>query len=175
MQFLPFNQTMLDASRKAWISSLTKIGGFTPSLVQLFDWVSKNSEVKPEAHGAYEVAYGVFELGNPEAQAICELTVNRRSAQSKWVKMLNLRLHPRIEDGVFSNDIKATRAAIDAYTMCIVGVFTVKSSHKADTLKVYGRTHEQLSLLTALATTLNNGKSKHKLTSKIEGRWLVVM
>jgi hypothetical protein len=174
LKFQPFSATALQATQKSWKASVARLGGFLPSLDQLFDWATKNAVEKTAAHGAYEIAYGVFEAGNDVAHAICEVTVNRRSAQSKWVKMLNLRLHPLTEDGVFKNDVVATQTAINAYVTCILGVFTVKTSHNADTLKVYGRTHEQLSLLTALATTINAGTSKHKLTSRIDGRWLVV-
>jgi hypothetical protein len=170
MQFKLFTDATLSTTTVSWEKGIKATEGFTPSLKQLLTWVEDHKSLQEDN----QVAYGVFDDKNEFASAICEVTVQKHSPRSKWIKMLNLRLHPNIEVGVFNNDVQHVQSAINAYICCILGVFKMKSSHAADTLKVYGRTHEQLTMLTGLATNLNQKGSKHPFKASIEGRWLVV-
>lgn len=170
MQFKLFNDKTLSSTRASWKKGIEAAEGFAPSLMQLLTWVEEHKSLQPDN----QVAYGVFDVQNDFASAICEVTVQKHSPRSKWIKMLNLRLHPSIEVGVFNNQPEHVQSAIDAYTSCILGVFHIKIVHDADTLKVYGRTHEQLVMLTGLAASLNQKKNKHPFLASIEGRWLVV-
>ena len=177
LKFVPFDRQSLEATRREWEDSLTRSDGPLHTQTQFFERL-KASIVADEAGTKAEsqvAAYGVFEkVPKNIAIAICELIVTRRNKHSKWIKMLDLFLDPKIEDGIFQNKADETEQALDIYVRCITGVFEVQSVYKADTVKVYGRTTDQFKMLILLNSALQIARAKHKLSATMEGRWLVV-
>ena len=169
MKFKPFDKKSISATRVGWQNDAENGGGFLPDLEQSLDWAESHIELVENS-----MAYGVFQDGLSAAIGICELVITKRSSRSKWLKVLRLRLGPKTESGLFSNDPKAVKVAIDAYITCVVGVFHVKNEHKATTIKVYGRTQEQVRFLATLAAAMQASKLETTFKSSIEGRWLVL-
>jgi hypothetical protein len=168
MQFKEFDAASMAATRHAWMGDADNGSGFPPEIEQQLDWAQGHMTLT-----GTEVAYGIFKDGGHVALAICELVITRRSARSKWIKFMRLRLRPSVDVQLFNNDPAGFRTAIEAYIACVQGVFHVKNQEKANTIKVYGRTQQQMGFLTILATSLQN---RPELTFKtsIEGRWLVL-
>ena len=69
------------------------------------------------------VAYGVFPAGSKEADAICEVVVTRKSVRSKWVKMLRVRLRPKVDDALNSVDDTSNAGMREALTRAIDQAF----------------------------------------------------
>lgn len=74
---------------------------------------------------------------------------------------------------MFANEKAGIDAAIEAYVACVLGVFHVKNAHNASTIKVYGRTQEQVRFLSLMNIALQQREGA-TFKSSIEGRWLVL-
>lgn len=143
-----------------------------PSEVQrLLEWVSAHRE--PTDHDA--AAFGVFQKGKTVALGICEVIIQRKSARSKWVKMLRLHLKPSLDNELQNGQ---PDAAMNVFTQSIRGSLGLQLAHQASTLKVYGRTNPQLAFLKALVvhiqkTFADKGVESIKVT--IDGRFLSIV
>lgn len=133
------------------------------------DWAG--SHLAPSNSDA--TAFGIFRPGGKQALGLCEVVIQRRSAKSKWVKMLRLHLKPHIDADL---QIGNSQGAMDVFVASLVGTIALQSEHRASTLKVYGRTNEQLNFLRALVTQVSERIKAEKMSLKasIEGRFLVV-
>lgn len=166
--FQPFTDKKLAETEAAWMADVGKGQAFPTDVEQVLEWAKHH---KDHCDGD-STAYGVFTTGTNIASGICEVVLRRQSARSAWVKFLRLRLRPALEAALFANEVDAHAEAIDIFVQACIGVVGLKVSHKATTLKVFGRTSEQLSFLTALALALQQQSKKNQ--AKIEGRWLVI-
>ena len=86
---------------------------------------------------------------------------------------MRMRLRPEVDVQLFDHKKEGVTAAVNAYITCVLGVFAVKNEHKATTIKVYGRTQQQISFLTLLSAALES-RAEQSFKSSIEGRWLVL-
>jgi hypothetical protein len=168
MEFKLFTPSSLNATRAGWTRDISDGEGFLPDIEQQLDWTEKHLTLTDNS-----VAYGVFETNGHIAVGICELVITKPEPKKAWVKFLRLRLRPKVESLLLSNEKAGIKAAIEAYVACVVGVFHVKNAHNASIIKVYGRTQEQVRFLTFLDVALQNQKEA-KFKSSIEGRWLVL-
>lgn len=168
MEFRRFTQESFQATDKHWRKLAEQVQAFTPDTEQILEWTSDHIEINDNA-----VAYGVFQDGGNVACGICELIVTKKSQKVGWVKFIRLRLDPKIDAQIFANEPDGVVAAIEAYISCVIGVFDVKDHHNASTIKVFGRTQEQMQFLTLLSAALQK-RDAVKFTTKIEGRWLVL-
>lgn len=162
--FKPFNAETLEATKTGWIASSDD--SFPSDVEQTLEWAADHVATKDN-----QMAYGVFNGAEKVAIGISEVVISHPSKKS-WVKLLRLRLHPVVEQGIFNNDPDAVTTAISAYVAAVLGVYHVKTVHNASTIKIYGRTQEQVRFLTLLATALKSQAAE--FVASIEGRWLVL-
>ncbi len=168
MQFRTFDKAAFAATKAGWFQDATRGEGFTPDVEQLMTWVEGHMELVGN-----EIAYGIFDDGQPVAVGICELAITKPSIRGKWVKLIRLRLRPTVEGMLFANNPDGLIAAVEAYVASVLGVYHVKNEHKATIIKVYGRSQEQMRFLTLLSAALKK-RDDATFDSKIEGRWLVL-
>lgn len=168
MEFRSFTEQSVQATRKRWLKLAKENNGFAPDIEQVLNWTEAHTRIVEN-----EIAYGVFSAGSDSAIGICELIVTRKSSKVGWVKFIRLRLDPEIDAQIFNNKSEGVVSAVEAYIACVVGVLGVKDAHDASTIKVYGRTQEQMKFLTVLSASLQK-REMLKFTSEIEGRWLVL-
>lgn len=168
MDFKTFTPELFKATKDGWIKDIGAEAGFLPDIEQQMDWTEKHMTLTNSS-----VAYGVFDGASKIATGICELIITKPDPKKSWVKFIRLRLRPKIEAQLFSNEKAGISAAIEAYVACVIGVFHVKNAHNASIIKVYGRTQEQVRFLTLLDIALKN-RSEATFKSSIEGRWLVL-
>lgn len=118
--------------------------------------------------------YGVFPDGQNDAIALCEMVLSDRgSIASKWLKMLKLTMSPEVDTQIIEDHPDAIDIAIQAYRTAVIGAFSERLNHEADTLKLYGRSEEQLKFLAVLIAFINQ-EHGHELVATKEGRWLVL-
>ena len=158
----------LAATKSAWCKAAVDGGAFVPDVEQQIDWAEKHIKLTEN-----EMAYGIFPQESNIAVGICELCITRPSSKGKWIKFMRLRLSPAIDLQLFQHKKEGVSTAIGAYIACVLGVFHVKNEHKATTIKVYGRTQQQISFLTLLSAQLES-RAELSFKSSIEGRWLVL-
>lgn len=168
MAFTQFDVESFKATKEAWLEDVSKGEGFAPDVEQLMSWAEKHLDLIEN-----EIAYGIFHENNPVAVGICELAITKPDQRGKWVKLIRLRLRPMIEGQIFANDPDALTIAVDAYIASALGVYHVKNEHEATTIKVYGRTQEQMRFLTVLAAALKL-RDDATFNTRIDGRWLVL-
>lgn len=168
MEFRDFTPESFKATKDAWVKDAEAGGGFLPDIEQQMDWTEKHLTLTNNS-----VAYGVFDRSSKIATGICELAITKPEPKKAWVKVIRLRLRPKVEAQLFANEKAGISAAVEAYLACVIGVFHVKNAHNASTIKVYGRTQEQLRFLTLLDVRLKD-RSEATFKSSIEGRWLVL-
>ncbi len=166
--FRAFDEVKFAATRASWLEDATANEAFVPDIEQVMAWIEGHMVLTD--HG---MAYGVFREHDPAAVGVCELAITKPSVRGKWVKLIRLRLSPRIESAIFKNDPDGLATALNAYVAAILGVHEVKDQHQASRIKVYGRTQEQMRFLTMLLTKLNE-KKYSSFIATIEGRWLTL-
>ena len=173
MHFQRLDITALEKTLDKWREQASKYEFFPEDVDRKLAWArdALNLKVHPDAHQV--IPYGVFENdGDDAAIAVCELVLSNRGAKvGKWLKMLRITLSPEIEIQAEEKDPHAIRSAISVYRTATVGSFSERLNHSADTLKVYGRNQEQLELLIALLSTIEEAPS---LEATREGRWLIL-
>jgi hypothetical protein len=170
MEFRAFDAATLKASRDAWLSDAVEGLAFYSEVERLFDWAGTHMNLSQSD----ATAFGVFRAGKKQALGLCEIVVQRKSARSKWVKMLRLHLSPAVDaDLQGGNPI----GAMNVFGSSLQGTLDLQMAHKASTLKVYGRTNEQLTFLRALVSHMEQNlpevvKAAAKVT--IDGRFLSI-
>lgn len=168
LEFVEFDDVRVAASRKGWLADASQGLAFPAEIERLFDWVQTHKV--PSDHDS--VAFGVFLENKHVCLGICEVTIQRKSARSKWVKMLRLHLKPSVDEELQAGN---SNTAMQVFTQCMVGAMDLQLAHQATTLKIYGRTHEQLAFLQVLAAHVDkslSSKPDFKVKVAIEGRFL---
>jgi hypothetical protein len=164
----PFEKNTFEATKSSWNKAMAKGATFPAEIEQLLSWVETHMSHKDgDSH-----AHGVFLKGDKSAKGIAEVVVTRENKKSPWVKMLRLRLNPELDERIYQNDLAAHREALDIFITAFVGVVKLSGDHAAKTVKIYGRSNEQLSFLRALTEELK--KHSKKSTFAMQGRWLVI-
>lgn len=168
MQFAAFNDESINKTCAAWSGDAKKGLGFPSEVEQTILWARSHMKIV-EGDSA---AFGIFEDGDPVALGICEVVVSRKSVKSIWVKFLQLKFRPVLDDKLYNNDTAALKEAIEIFAAGVVGVMALKMTHKATTLKVFGRTKPQLNFLQQVVVTLHKISDRYHIA--IEGRFLVI-
>lgn len=89
--------------------------------------------------------------------------------------MLRLHLSPSVDDQLQKGE---PDAAMSVFTSSIFGSIGLQSAHKASTLKIFGRTNDQLNFLKVLVTHLQPQLEKqehNRVQLAIEGRFLSIV
>lgn len=166
--FEKFTPETAQASRLAWEKEAQDGKAFVTEIQRLFDWVDTHHEISNHD----SAAFGIFDKKNQEAVGICEITIQRRTVRSKWVKMLRLHLRPSVELELQSGN---SDNAMDIFVESMQGSILLQLTHQANTLKVYGRTNEQLNFLKALVVRLQSQlEESDTVKASIEGRFLSI-
>lgn len=169
LEFRIFSPETAQASRQAWLAEANNAGlAFGPEVSRLFDWVDSHlTIVENDA-----VAFGVFEKGENVALGISEIAIQRKTSRSKWVKMLRLHLRPSLDATLQDGDAEL---AMNVFVESMQGSMNLQLTHLANTLKVYGRTNEQLNFLRALLSRLQVALQGKSVKAAIEGRFLSIV
>lgn len=164
-----FSAETFEKTRQVWTKRVSGDVSFPTEAPQLLAYAASRLDIG--VHGD-AVFYGLFKDGEEVASAVAEMAVTRKSAKSHWMKMLRIRLSPELEDGVFRDSIDALRDVQALYVAAVAGMLKLKFEHSATTLKIYGRSAEQISFLKLLSVELEKHVKNHKIS--IQGRWLVI-
>lgn len=167
--FQPFKDDTLDATCVGWRQDAEQGNAFPPDIEQRLEWARTHTKLVD----GESIAYGIFEDGNNVAFGIGEFALTRLGTRSAWVKMLSLHLRPELEFKLLQRELGTIETALLVFSSAIMGSIKLKFDHKALTLKVYGRSNDQLDFLRALALHLKP-VLKNNAKCSIEGRWLVV-
>jgi hypothetical protein len=170
--FKAFNAQSFRSTSSVWTREAEAGMAFPSEIEQLLTWTSAHMS-NQEGHA---VAYGVFPSGSKVADAICEVVVTRKSVRSKWVKMLRIRLRPKIDDALNSaadTTNSGMRETLEIFVLATIGLLQFGEDEKANTIKIYGRTRQQTDFLRFLGVELE--KVKHNpMQASMEGKFLVV-
>ena len=170
MELRQFDATSLKASKDDWLLDATKGLAFYTEVERLYDWAATHLELSQTD----ATAFGVFQRGKKSALALCEITVQRKSVRSKWVKMLRMHLSPAIDFALQRGD---SLQAMNVFRASLQGTLSLQMLHKATTLKVYGRTNEQLAFLSAVVANIETKLAdsvKEQAKVSIDGRFLSI-
>jgi hypothetical protein len=159
-------------TRTTWIADANKGLAFIPEVERLLEWA--DSHRVPVDNDS--CAFGIFRAGKKApALGICEVVISRKSIRSKWVKMLRLHLSPAVDAQLQGGD---PDGAMSVFLSSIQGAIGLQSTHQANTLKVFGRTNDQLNFLKVLVTHLQPKLAEHahnRVKVSIEGRFLCIV
>lgn len=161
-----FTKESLEKTEKAWLGELKKSPDVFPGDVdRMFAFA------KQDFDGRNDKAYGVFADGANIADSIVQIVVTKEGR--KFAKMLDCFIRPSIYEKAEVNfDDSAMEKVVDIYLASIIGTLRIGGHHKANAIKVYGRTRALLTVLTIVAKHLKEEAAGAK--TSIEGRWLVV-
>lgn len=157
-----------------WTAEAEEGDFFPDEVLQKLNWINETFTEENSKSSHKRLAYGVFQPGEQVAIAVCELVLSDRGQLAgRWLKMLRITLSPEVELLLIEEDMDAVNLAVTAYKIAILGSFSERLHHEADTLKLYGRTEEILRFLLVLLVSINQDATS-KVSASKEGRWLVV-
>jgi hypothetical protein len=173
MEFRLITQDDFSATLDKWKEEAVEADIFPNEVENKIAWIAQTLDAPAKKHDFNKLlAYGVFRPGSNIAAGICELVLSDKGAKAgKWLKMLKVTLAPEIVTSLENEDVQGTHVAIEVYKAAVLGAFTERLNHDADTLKLYGRTDEHLRFLVILMATLDE---RDGFTVKKEGRWIVI-
>jgi hypothetical protein len=163
------DKTSVNATEKKWLSQANKYPNiFFPTEIEKdFYWIRHVVEGKID-NG--RIQYGMFKGVAKSADATIELVHTQKNASSAWLKMLEIDFSPELTAKAQAGDAEAIATVVAMYGDAVLGCIKLSgTAHKADTLKLYGRSdqllkyftyHVEVSKMTGVEITL-------------EGRWLV--
>lgn len=167
-RFEKFTDSTTAATREQWLAEAADGMAFVSEIERFFDWVQTHQEVSEND----AVAFGVFDRSSKVALGICEVIVQRKTMRSKWVKMLRLHLRPSLDAKLQAGD---PEEAMEVFVESMSGSLGLQLTHQANTLKVYGRTNEQLTFLRMLVKQLQIAIAGKPVKVAIEGRFLTIV
>lgn len=166
----PFTAESLKATEAKWREYADALDIPFLDYQVLLEWVEKHVDYA-NANGD-SAAYGIFEGKSAHAEAVVEIVYTQRPG-GNWLKMLSVKLSPALAPAVLETDIAKVVTVVDIYATAVVGTLELTGVHKAKIVKLYGRNESLLKLLIALNERLK-GTLADRITSKMEGRWLVI-
>lgn len=172
--FSRFDQAKLTETCDEWMKEAASGSVFPIEVEQGLTWAK--THFQPTENDS--MAYGVFPAGSNVASAICEVVGVQPEGRAKrgqgWMKMLRLRVRPAVDEGLFNKDIPTMNEALHMYSCALFGILKLKAEIGASTLKVYGRSSEQLNFLQAVALEFEKRKQALGFTASVQGRFLVI-
>ena len=139
--FSIFNKSRLEATCAQWSQDAVRGLAFPSDVEQLLLWVRSHDKEQV----ADSMAFGIFGKDDPVAEGICEVVVTQARKNSPWIKLLRLRLRPTLDERIYQKDVAAQAEAMDIFVSAIDGVVKLTNQHAARTLKIFGRSNDQLS------------------------------
>lgn len=163
------DKNSVDATEKKWVAQAGKYPSvFFPTEIEKdFYWIRHMVEGKID-NG--RIQYGMFKGSAKSADATVELVHTKKNANNAWLKMLEIDFSPELTAKAQAGDPEAVATVVSMYGDAVLGCIKLSGSeHKADTLKLYGRSD---ALLKYYAYHVDVYKMKDVETT-LEGRWLV--
>lgn len=171
-KLMEFTADTIGRMERAWVNDLNHAPDIFPGDVfRLISFAKQNSNYVDG--GSNSLAYGVFSDDSHVADSIVQVIVTKEG--KKIVKMLDCLVRPSISEKALKFDDAAIESLVEIYIASIVGTIALGDHHKANAIKVYGRTAPLLTVLTIVSRELKKHKAANDLVkTSIEGRWLVV-
>lgn len=170
-KLLEFTADTLTRTEKAWKHDLeSSPDSFPGDIPRFIEFAKNNSDYKDLT--ASSLAYGIFQEDSQTADSIVEVIVSKTGRH--LVKMIDCFVRPSISEKAFKLDLGAIQRLVSIYAASIVGTILLGDHHKASVVKVYGRSRPLLTVLTNVATLVNESKPDLSVKASIEGRWLVI-
>jgi hypothetical protein len=161
----PFDNESFAATVERWQGKTNM--GFPADIEMSLSWADAHRDY---ASPSGDFSYGIFGSNSEGAAAITTL-VYRKDGR-RWLKMLDLRLSPELDASLNDGGEYLSEIA-SIFTEAIAGTLRLTAVHKSDTVKLYARSSGLLSFFKGLTAHLQSANSADKLTTTIEGRWMV--
>lgn len=173
LEFRLVSNSDYQATLVRWREEAEAADLFPNEAENLLSWIPDALEKNQKEDFAKQLAYGIFKPENCSADAICELVLtDKGNAGGRWLKLLKVTLSPKIFNSIENEDAEGINAAVEIFRTAVLGSFSERLTHEADTLKLYGRTDGLMQFLLVLMTTIHNQDTI--LKARKDGRWLVI-
>lgn len=167
-----FTPETLAATRAAWLAAADQMEMPAFDYEIVLDWAEKH--INYVGANGDSFAYGIFPNENAAAVAIVDIVYSQRAGADKgWLKMLSVRFSPEFAPEEVEESSEKMLQVLDIYSEATLGTILLTGEHTARVVKLYGRNESLLTLLIALKERLQ-AKMGEKLSTKMEGRWLVI-
>ena len=163
------DKTSVDSTEKKWLKQAGNYPSvFFPTEIEKdFYWIRHMVDGKID-NG--RIQYGMFKSNAKSADATLELVHTKKNANNAWLKMLEIDFSPELTAKAQAGDAEAIATVISMYGDAIVGCIKLSGNeHKADTLKLYGRSD---ALLQYFRYHISVFQMKD-IETTLDGRWLV--
>ena len=159
-----------------WVETADSLGIPSLEFEKTAAWVSAHCDYTASGDS---YAYGIFAEGCASASAVVDIVYSRRAGPDLgWLKMLELTMGPEYSQSQI-NTADTLLQIIRIYVTAILGTIALTDTHKARVIKLFGRNDQLMTMLASVhlhlcAEAESSSDGKVLLTSKIEGRWLVI-
>ena len=172
-KFHKFSEATALATKSRWEEVIEQQGMFNLDYKRVLDDLSTHIDYATAGQGEYR-SYGIFGNGDSHASAVVSIVYTPKPRVARgWLKMLEVKLSPDYDEGIIMDDLGKLGEAIEIYAAAIFGTLSLRDVHRANVVKLYGRSSALLKFLVAVGTALK-AKNLPNVEVSNEGRWLVI-
>lgn len=166
-----FDDAKLAATKDAWIKTAEALEIPTLEFDKTLAWVDSHRDYKKVRSDSY--AYGVFADGSDVCSAVLDLVYTTRAGPDVgWLKMLQVDLGPDFAAPILTKEL--AECILYIYIESVRGTIALTEVHRSRVVKLYARNDALSHLLLSLNEHIATHSGDLKMTSKFEGRFLVI-
>ena len=166
-----FSKEKLEESRKQWIHEANALNYPTIDIEKVFTYALNHLDYKKVNNDS--LSYTVFCEESNDCLAVVDVIVSNNNPQKTYIKMLQVDLCPKYIDILLSDRMEQIDLVIDVYVKATLGTILLTTRHKADIVKLYGRTKSMKLLLKSMESSINTNEG-FKGSTNWEGNWLTI-
>ena len=172
MAFLEqFTSGSLQLAKQSWIKDAIELDYPTIDIEKAFSYAENHIDYKNVVNDS--LSYAIFDDKSKECLAVVDIVVSKNNPQKTYIKMLTVDLSPKLISILLKDQMEELEQIIDVYSRATLGTILLTFSHKADIVKIYGRSQSMRLLLKSIESSINTN-TNFKCTTKWEGSWLTV-
>jgi hypothetical protein len=166
-----FTKESLSATINIWTNEMVEAKNVFPGdYIRVIEFVEQCHD--HTVKGLESLAYGIFDGDSLVADSIVEVIVSKTSR--KLIKMLDCHIRPALADKAYAKVDDVIAKLVEIYAVTITGTISLASTHKVDTVKVFGRSNDLMTVLGIACGHLQRDSKDFGIEVGFEGRWLVV-
>ena len=166
-----FTTEKINDSKKQWLHEANALNYPTIDIEKVFiyalnhiDYVNTNND---------SLSYAILCDETSDCLAVVDVIISNNNPQKTYIKMLQVDLCPKYLDILLNDKMDQIDLVIDVYAKSTLGTILLTTHHKADIVKLYGRSQSMKLLLKSMESSIN-ASQKFKGSTNWEGNWLTV-
>lgn len=166
-----FTVETLEFAYSQWIDSAIELDLPSFEAEKIFSYARDHIDYDNKESSSF--SYAIYSDDAKECLAVVDIIVSNNNPQRKYIKMLTVDMSPRLMNIIFSEQMENIDEISAVYLKAIKGTVLLTLSHKADIIKLYGRSLPIRLLLKSLESSIN-AENSFNVSTAWEGHWFSI-